>query len=166
MEVVKLCAMKPGLRFTMPCVPALPHGLHSRTNRGPEGAASERKPSTELHRRWKWHRRRTYSWHNPVSGRRTPGNVYDRAGRLPMTDIPILMGSNGDEGSTFLSASVYSKAGFASWCNTAFGVCRVSQGRVPSVGRRAWLYHNIMLPDEIPGTQRREGGLGWGHARL
>jgi para-nitrobenzyl esterase len=51
---------------------------------------------------------------------------------LPNPKVPILMGSNSDEGTTFLSQSMASSSELEAWCNTTFG---------PTVGKTVSDYY-------------------------
>jgi carboxylesterase type B len=76
---------------------------------------------------------------------------------LPMARIPILLGSNSDEGSTFLSASVYSKGNFQEWCHHMFG---------NTTGAKVFAFYSqeSMLKPKPNPDLRPDGGSTWSNA--
>eukprot|EP01048_Picozoa_sp_COSAG05_P018122 COSAG05_NODE_2592_length_2862_cov_1.937749_1_plen_771_part_00 len=63
-------------------------------------------------------------WGPVVDGNLLPLPPIDmlKRGMLSSPQVPVLLGSNGDEGSTFLSDSVYDQSAFEQWCNHTFGM--------------------------------------------
>lgn len=55
---------------------------------------------------------------------------------LPNPDVPVLMGSNSDEGTTFLSQGMASKDELESWCNYTFGPSVVRSTAVRWLGNK------------------------------